>query len=207
MSKKVLVNNVEYVLPLEADVEVAVEFSPFKPASYSNTMQSSDSGQNVTRIADGVYLRHWYDHSNVSQTFREDWFDEETGEWQDDEWQEWVDLEKDEYTLVITQPEVVGKSLDEFAPRERARYRLAKIVRESTGKVVTTKWNVHVVDVLPEIEHRSISTPANTSNVSWGGQRISETVLLRTVDGWTGDRDDTKRDVFVLRSEWADVAP
>lgn len=197
MSKVVEVNGFEYILPIEPNVEVRVMFTPFKPVSYSNTEHGNDIGQDVTEVAEGVYLQHWHDYSTVSHLQRDD----QTGE----QWDEWLPLAEDVYTLVVTQPEVVGRSLTEFAPYVQAQFRLAKIVREATGQRMSIHWRVHIVDVLPEIEHRSASTPANTSNVSWGGQKISELIVLMTVDGWTGGRSETKRDLHVLRSAWLDL--
>jgi len=165
---------------------VQIQYSPFKPVSSCCYKHGIDIGKNVVAVEDGIYFVHSYNHSCVPVTCEED------GE----QWQEWEYLEKDDYDIVITQPQVVEDV------RVMAQYRLAELVRQSTGKHITTAWKIHIVDVLPDIEYKSVATPANTSSVSWGGEQISPSVLLKTVDGWTGSRDDTKRELFVLRSKW-----
>lgn len=195
---QIVINNRSFELPEGVSNEgLEIEFSPFKPASWSNTQHTYDMGQNVTEIGEGVYLQHWYDHSTVLQLQQDD----ETGE----QWDEWLPLEKDEYKIVVTRPQVVGKEMSDFSAREQALYRIVMLVKEVAGKTVTTKWTIRAVDTLPEIKERNVSTPANTSNVSWGGVAISDSVVLLTVDGWTGSRDDTKRTLYVLSSAYPEL--
>lgn len=171
-------------------------YSPFKPVCYHNTSGSFNMGASVEVIAPHVYFVHSWDYSAVPRTF----CDIDTGE----EWQEYAPLSQDEYEIVYTQKD--SRPADRLlSVREDALYRLAEVIRQKTGKDLTQAWEIKVVDVLPEIIHKDVSTPAGTSNVKMWGEEILPSVRILATDGWTGNIDSFWRAVYVLRSEWPEL--
>lgn len=175
-------NTVE--IAIKSDVEVkheyvfaTIEFAPYKPVEFHNTDYDFDFGQNVTLISEGLYLKYRYDRKNAQYGC----------------------------SLVITQPELVGKSVGEFHPYEQAQYRLAEVVRKSTRLVMNDLWKVRVVDSLPKIVHGLTSTSANTSSVSWDGCEIASNIRLMKTDGWTGFRSSYKRTIYIQKGSGWDI--
>lgn len=195
MAKKIEVNGVVFELPLDEEVEVKVEYSPLAPYYRGSCENGSNWGNEITEIQLGVYFVHDYDKSKVSGTY----WDEKYQEWNEG----WYNLDDHTYTLIITIPELVGKPLEDFSPKDQALFKIVKILREM-GYKPDKRWKFFSVDELPENRYETGGTPVSSS-YGLQGEDISDSLHLIKCNGYTGSRSEFSRGVYALKSVWPEL--
>gem|GEM_PF-2279793 len=189
MNMVIVVNDQEIELPVPQGYLVPMLYSHLAPYEWKVKVGLERRIVVVIKIRQGVFLRVYSDGSLIMT---------ESGDWMPP---------VKEYLLVITQPELVGKPLSEFTTKEQAWYGIARIIRDETGEVMTKQWKTHFVDQLPEI---IISTQENLDGsiaTFRGGSRISEFMVLLTMDGWNADHSEQfERALYVLKGTYSDLA-